>query len=271
MLKPRYLPDPDRLSLLAATILLAYALARFVNMPGRELAIQLPGIYLSVQVNVRTFVALLVAGLTATGADWLFHDHPGLKNRRSTVEHWLLPALTAWVIGLPLLQAPLGPVWWFGFALGGAVLMLVLVAEYITIDPEDVRHPLGAAGLTAVSFALYLALIVALRFAEIRLFLMLPALAFAAGLVSLRTLRLRMPGKWPAVQAGVVAILVAQLGAALHYWPLAPVPYGLAILGPAYAITSLIAGLADGEPLRQAVIEPAIVLVVVLGAAVWLH
>lgn len=65
----RHLPDPDRLSILAATILLAYALASFIDMPGRELSLQLPGVYLEVQFNTRTFVAVLVAGLTATGAD----------------------------------------------------------------------------------------------------------------------------------------------------------------------------------------------------------
>jgi hypothetical protein len=98
VLKHRHLPDPERLSILAATILLAYALARFIDLPGREIAVQLPGIYLSIQINIKTIVALLVAGLTATGADWLLRDHPAIGKARS-FEHWLLPALTAWVIG----------------------------------------------------------------------------------------------------------------------------------------------------------------------------
>lgn len=270
VIKPRYLPDTNRISMLAATILLAYALARFVNLPIRELAIQLPGLYLNVQINVRTFVALLVAGLTAAGADWLLRDHPAFKGK-STIEHWLLPALTALVIGLPLFQLPLGPLWWGGFALGGGLLMLVLVAEYISVDPEDVRQPPAAAGLTAVSFALYLALAVALRFAELRLFLILPALTLAVFLVSLRALNLRLRGQWAFIPAGVVALITGQIVAALHYWPLAPVPYGLALLGPAYALTSLIAGLVEGEPLRQALVEPGVVLVLVWGAALWIR
>ncbi len=267
MLKSRYLPDPERLSVLAATILLAYALARFIDLPSRELAVQLPGLYLSAQVNVRTFVTFLVAGLTATGADWLLRDHPGLGNR-NTIEHWLLPALTAWVIGLPLFQMPLGILWWAGFALGGGLLMFVLVAEFIVVDPDDVRQPPAAAGLTAVSFALYLALCVSLRFAGVRLFLILPALAFTSGLVSLRALHLRLHGQWAPVEAGIVALVLGQIAAALYYWPLSSVAFGLALLGPAYGLTSLIAGLAEGEPVRQALIEPGIVLLVVWGAAI---
>lgn len=149
--------------------------------------------------------------------------------------------------------------------------MLVLVAEYISVDPEDVRQPPAAAGLTAVSFALYLALAVALRFNELRLFLILPALSLAVFLVSLRTLNLRLRGQWAFIPAGVVALITGQLVAALHYWPLSPVSYGLALLGPAYALTSLIAGLAEGDRLRESLIEPGVVLVLVWGAALWIH
>lgn len=270
MLRPRYLPNPDRLSVLAATILLAYALTRFIDLPAREIAVQLPGVYLAYQINVRTIVALLAAGLTASGADWMLQEHPALKNK-GTFEHWLLPALTAWVIGLPLYQLPNGPLWWAGFLIGGVLLMAVLVAEYITVDPDDVRQPAAAAGLTAVSFALFLALAIALRFAGIRLFLIVPALGLAAGLVSLRTLHLRLHGRWAFIEAGIITLITGQIAAALHYLPLAPVPFGLALLGPAYALTSLIANLAEEEPLQQAIIEPGLVLTILLGTALWIH
>ncbi len=264
------MPDAERLSVLAATILLAYALARFVDLPGYKLALQLPGVYLSVEITVRTFVALLVAALTASGADWLLRDHPALGDR-STLEHWLLPALTAWVIGLPLLQMPPGLFWWIGFALGGGLLMLVLVAEYIAIDPEDIRQPAAAASLIAVSFALYLALCFSLRFADWRLFLMVPTLMVTAFLVSLRALHLRLHGQWAFLEAIVIALIIGQMAAAFHYWPLSPVSFGMLLLGPAYGLTSLIAGIKEGGTLRQAIVEPGIILVLVWGAAVWLR
>jgi hypothetical protein len=268
MLRPRHLPDADRLSILAATILLAYATARFVDVPARDLAAQLPGIYLAVEINTRTVVSLLVAGLTATGADWLLRDHPAMRSR-STFQHWLLPALTAWVIGVPLDQLPFGPQWLASFVIGGALLMLVLVAEYIVVDPDDVRHALASAGLTALSFALFLMLAITLRSSGGRLFLILPALTIAAGLVSLRTLNLRLQGRWMFLHALALALIVAQFAASLHYWSIPPIAYGLALLGPAYALTSLVGGLSEGEPLRQAIIEPALVLFFVWGTAIW--
>jgi hypothetical protein len=269
MLKTSHLPKTDQLSFLAATILLAYAVARFIAIPAREVAVQLPGIYLSVTVNVRTIVAFLVVGLTATGANMLFQAHPSYK-RKNALEHWLLPALTAWVIGVPLYNLPLGLQWLASFAVGGALLMLVLVAEYITIDPDDTHYAVAAAGLTAVSFALYLLLAITLRSAGLRLFLILPALTLSAGLVSLRTLHLRLGGRWQFLPTLVLTLINAQLAAAMHYWPISPITYGLILLGPTYALTSLIGSLSEGQYLRRAILEPALVLVVVWGTALWI-
>lgn len=263
------LPNAERLSLLSATILLAYAVGRFIQLPVIDLSTQLPGFYLTFQLKVQTLVAIIVAGLTAAGADWLLRDHPAMR-RRGIFEHWLIPGLMAWAIALPLFQMPLSLLWWVGFAIGGVTLLLVMVAEYIVVDPGDARHPPAAAGLTAVSFALYLVLVVALRFAGLRLFQILPAVALAAALVSLRTLRLRIPGRWSWLEAGLVSLVTMQLAAALHYWPISPIAYGLAILGPGYAITNFLGNIASGEAPRQAVWEPAILLVLIWITAIWM-
>jgi hypothetical protein len=269
VLKPRHLPDIDRLSVLSVTILLAYALARFVDFPERELEFTLLGIYLPVVINVHTFVAFLVAVITATGADWLLRDHPSIGTGIA-IEHWLLPALTAWVIGFPLSQFPLSPLWWAGFVLGGTLLILVLVAEYISVNPDDVRQPAAAAGLIALSFSLYLMLGIAMRFTGARLIFILPAMTMAAFLVSLRTLQLRLHGRWTFIQSGIIAFICAQILTGLHYLPLSPVSFGILLLAPTYCLTSLVANLAEEQPIRRAIVEPAFLFVLFMIAALWL-
>jgi hypothetical protein len=264
------LPNPDRLSVLVATILLAYALAVFIDLPERQVTLRLLGFSLSLELNAQTLMALLVAGLTATGAQWLLRDHPKMSGKRS-LEHWLLPALTAWVISLPLFQLPVGLGWWIGFSLGGLLLVLVLLAEYIVVDPEDIRQPPAAAGLTAISFALYLVLAAALRFAGSRLLFLLIALTLAVSLVSLRTLRLRLHDYWAFIETGVIALVTAQLASALHFWPLSPVSFGLILLGPAYALTNFMGNLAEGQTVRQATLEPIAVLILVWVTAIWIR
>lgn len=261
-----YLPDADRLSILAATILLAYTLARFIQIPTQEIGLQLPGIYLAIKLNIYTFIALIAAGLTATGANSILHTHPLLGSER-TVGHWILPALTAWVIGLPLFQLPLSPLWWLGFTLGGALLIGVLVAEFITVYPDDARFLPASISLISVSFALFLALTIALRIVGTRLLMIVPALAVAAGLVSLRVLHLRQHEKWQYANAAVISLVIGQFASAFHYWPLSPVSYGLVLLGLAYSLTSFLGNLSEGEKIRQAIIEPLFVLFLILIAA----
>jgi hypothetical protein len=270
----RHLPDTERMSVLAATILLAYALTRFVNLPGWTLSARPLGILVTIHINVITMIPILVAGLMAAGTSWLLSDHPALQSqtqRGPGIEHWLLPAVVTWVIGIPLAQAPVGPQWALGLAVGGILLALILTAEYIAIDAEDLRQPLAEAGLTAVSFAAYLMLAIALRAASTRLYLILPALALTAGVISLRTWHLRLGGEWPLIEAGLVIVIVGQVAAALHYWPLPPLSYGLAVLGPAYAMTNLVSNMAQGATFRQALAGPLAVLAISWGAAWWIR
>lgn len=264
-----HLPKAEQLSLVLGAVLLTYALGPFIVFEPLELGVQLPGFYLGLQLRSEMLVAALAGGLAASGTDWLLSDHPAMR-RSLRGEHWLLPALTAWVIGLPLAQMPVSPLRWLVFFVAGGVLVAVWLAEYIAVDPYDGRHPLAVAGLSAMAFALYLVLVAALRSVALRLFVLAPLLGLASGVVALRTLRLRLSPRWPFLEAALIAVIIGQLATALHYWPIGPVAYGLALLGPTYALTILLSNLAIGEPLRQAILEPAFLLALIWGIALWI-
>ena len=83
-------PPANRLSVLLAAILLAYALSQFVNIESHIIPIQFLGVLLPVQIEFNTLVSIAVAGMTATGTDWLLRAHQRLGDK-STVPHWLLP------------------------------------------------------------------------------------------------------------------------------------------------------------------------------------
>ena len=273
----RHLPDFDRISVMTAMILLAYAMARYVNLPSRVLEIYLPGTYLEIEINVNTIVALLVAGLTASGADWSIRRHPALEARR-TVQHWVLPGLTAWVLGVTLNALPSSPLWWFIFTVGGGLLLLVLIAEYVVVDANDPYFPTARAGLTALSFALYLSLAILLRTNETRFLLLLPALSISIGMISLRAIYLRLYNEGLFTQenalravlaAFIVAVVLTQITTALHFWPVTPIVFGLALLGPAYSLTYLMITLTDGRKISKALLEPTLILATIWGMAIW--
>ncbi len=268
--RPGYLPDPNQVGVVTAVVLMSYALMHLVNAPGITLAVQLPGFYFTYPLTLGTAMTLIAAGLTASGVDWLLHNHPGMAGQR-TFEHWLLPTLTAFIIGALLNILPAGPAWWVGFAISAALLAAVLVTEYVALDPGAPLYPLAAAGLIAVSYALFLLLMIALRLGGARVFLILPAVFISAALVTLRTLHLRLTVHWDFQWAVGIGIICMQLAAGLRYWPLSALQFGLLLLSPLYALNALAVRLSEDVPMRSALAEPAIILLGLWVAAILLH
>ena len=268
MTEHRYLPDPTRVSILTATILLAFALTRVVSAPPYEINIPVAKVYFTLSFNLNTLIVLLAAGLTAAGMDWLLRTHPSLE-KGETREHWLLPTVTVLVIGIALYSLPHTTVWWLGFGLGAAILLVVFFAEYVAVDSTDSRYPFATVILTVLTFVTFLILTVALKASNGRLVLLIPALFLGGGLAALRTLHLRLNERWEYAWAIGIAVVTVQLGSALHYLPLTPVRFGLALLGPVYALTILTVSLAEGNPFRRAFVEPAVMLALLWGLMIW--
>ncbi len=262
----RHLPDANRLSVLIAAVLLSYALAQLVETQPFSFPFALFNVQFSLPLNLTVVATLLSVGLTATGMDWLLRGHPHFE-QANTFQHWLVPALTALVIGVLLYNLTSGPGWWLSFALGGVILSLVFLSEYIVLDSSDARYPAASAVLNALSFALFLILTFALHYASARLVLMSLAVFLASGMVTLRALHLRLAGRWEFAWASAIGLICTQFAAALHYWPLTPLQFGLALLAPLYALTGLAINLGEDVSPRRAAIEAGTILAVCWAAA----
>ncbi len=262
----KHLPKLDRISILAATILLIYILARFIRFPAQEYYLPFPGAYLSFNLNINTIVGIFVIGLTSSGVDWLLREHPALESR-FTFQHWLLPTLTAWAIGVALIQQPLGLFWWVGFTLGSSILILVVIAEYVTVDPTDIRRLPASIALTAVAFVLFFVLVFIVRIEGMRLFLIVPTITIAAGLVSLRTLHLQLEGEWALYPTMIVTLITGQITSAIYYLPISPSSFALILVGLTFALTNLASGIHTEKPRGQLLFESVFVLLITWGVA----
>jgi hypothetical protein len=254
-----YLPSTSHIGTLVASILLAFALARLVQSSRFTLVITLPGFYFASPLTLGAAMTLLAAALAATGMDRLIREHPAF-GKRTNIEHLMLPTLTTFIAGTPLALLSNGTDWWISFALSAVLLTGVFMAEYIAIDPSAPLYTITRSGLTALAYALFLILATSLKFSGARMFILIPVLFVAAGLISLRILHLDGTDRWDFPWAIGIGIVCAQLGAGLHYWHLTPIQFGLALTGPLYAATMLSASLTENVPLRRAAIGPAIIV-----------
>ena len=268
MPKKNYLPNIDQLSLLSVVILLAYLLLGIIILPSRGDSTQsLWGIFGS-SVDPNFLYGLIVAGLTAAGTNWLVRGHPLFRDTFS-IQHWLLPALSSWIIGLILFQQPINTIWWLIISIGVPILILIIIAEFVIVDPEGDYHSIAAISLTAISYALFLTLAIIIKGINFKSTVIIPTMAIASGLTSLRTLHLQWEN-WYFAYALIIAIIVGELSSPLYFFDFDPVVFGLLLLGFTYAITSLVSGLLRNRPVRQIILEPIIVLLIVWGIAILL-
>ena len=256
-------PNLDHISILASTILLAYTFAGLINISERVFAAQLPGIYLEIKISTQTIISFLAACLAASGANWLLREHPSGKNKRLAI-HILLPAITAWIIGVPIHQQALGLFWWVGIFLGGGVLILVLIAEFTVVDTStrNLNYVFASTGLTILAYALLFLLTVTLKASQIRLFQLIPPLTLMMFVVSLRILHLRSQGNLAIQEASLITLIFAQILIAAYYLPFSPISFGLFLQGPAYGLNSVFANIGDGKPWKVAMIEPVIAFII---------
>jgi hypothetical protein len=263
------LPSPDRMGMLIASVLLAFALTRLIQTPRLILSLDLPGFYFAFPLTLSTVMTLAAGGLTAAGMDWLIRDHPAFA-KKSTRENIMLPTLTTFVLGTSLALVFESPTWWVGFLFGAILLGIVFTAEYVTINPSASAYPLARAALTALAYALFLILVTSLRYSGVRLFLLIPAVFIVSGLISLRILHLDGTDRWDFPWAIGIGIVCAQIGAGLHYWSLSPVQFGLALMGPLYGLTVLSANLAENVPLQRAIVGPLIIIIAAWASVIFL-
>lgn len=269
--KRSYLPKTDQAGILISSILLTFALTHIVESPRLTLTITLPGFYFAYPLTIGTVMTIFAAALAATGMDWLTRGHSSHPQKQN-VEHILLPTLTTFVLGGALASLPDSTAWWIGFALGASILVCVFLAEYITIDASAPAYAISRAGLTALAYALFLILAASLRFSGARMFLIVPIIFIFSGLISLRIIHLDGTDRWNFPWAVGIGIVCAQISAGLHYWPLLPVQFGLAVTGPLYALTMLSASLTtENIPFRRAVVGPIIVIGLAWASAVFIH
>jgi hypothetical protein len=257
VIEHRHTPDLDRLSVVIALILLAYATTAFVSIPIQTVEWQLPGFLLVANFSFITIVAVVVAVLAGAGTDWLIAAHPH-QPAKTHWHHWMVPALTAAAIGIPLGSIEVGPAWWVVFGLGGLLLSGVLVAEYISVDPLDIRYSFAILGLSSVSYALFLIIVSAIISSGFRLYVLLSAIAPTVFLLTARTLFLRLGGNWHLAWASGITLIMVQLAAALFYLPLRPLQLSLVLLGLLYGLISTAFSIEDNRPVQTIWIEPVI-------------
>ncbi len=266
-----WLPRPWKLGSIAAALVLVSLAVRLFQFPPRVWSLTVLGLVVSVPFTPAGLVALFLVLFTVSGVDWLFQDHPRYGRLPHLWLHTLLPTFTAWTLEMALLFTR-EPTRWWAMLVGGSLLLIgVLMAEYVALDPESPPFVAVQAGLTALGYLLFLMAAMYTRMAGWRLLWAAPTLTLMAGLVSLRLFALYTFGRFVWLETWMVTLLMGQAVLVMHVLALSPLGYGLALVLGLYVLHTVYRGLLEGHTLREALREPMWVALLLVGALLWLE
>jgi hypothetical protein len=215
-------PQPERLSALTALVLLTYGLVKMIVLPVIEAETAFLGLLVSFEFKTQSLMLGLAAALAVAGTDWLLRGEKGSPHRSLYLEHYILPALAAWAVGMIVIRIPEGPYLWLGIILGAAILVAVVSAEFIASFPDDPRYGGVSISLHGLAFFLLAGSFFTTFSLELRALFSIPLLALETFAVSWRLLQLSFPGQRTWSWAALISLLTAQVATGLHYWPLPP-------------------------------------------------
>jgi hypothetical protein len=173
--------------------------------------------------------------------------------------HWIVPGATALALGSLLNRTPFGPLWWLGLGLSAVVLIVVLVAEYILVDPQDAAWNIAALGLTAHTYALALVLFALLHSLSARALISATAAGLIAAALAARLLALKTDAPSTPVYAAVAGLISAETIWALNYWRVPAASAALLALLPFYLAVGVAQQHLTGRLTRRLWLEYLIV------------
>lgn len=255
----------DRASVLATLVVLGLILATLLAFPAWTRDVTVLGSPLTINITQTALIAALLVGITCSGTDTIVRSHPVIRGiqARYTFVTWTLPALTALLAAVLLPQAQSDVYRAAGFVLTGLVLILVISAEYYTVDPTDRRYLAARLSLNAWGYLLALAVFILIYSAKARSLLSATGVTVVATLLALELLRTagRSFGR-TALYAAIAGLITGEIIWAMNYWRIGGMTGGLILLLGFYVATGLANQQLQGRLDRRIVAEYAIVALV---------
>lgn len=237
-------------------------LSLVIKLPSREISLLVFGSELDLVLSGPVQLAIVLTALVCAGVDSIMRAHPRAAQRplAYSATFWVLPGLLT-IIGLRLL---LDLPWW-GYRLAlvgvvGALLAIVVLAQYSAIDPGRANSLSGRLTLNGVAYLSALVLFLALYESHQRSVVSATGTLMVGSLVALELYRGATDSTWRTwLYALLTGALVAELTWALNYCSIGANLGGATLLLAFYLMTGLVQQHLWGRLTRRVVAEYGVI------------
>jgi hypothetical protein len=262
----------ERASVMATLIVLGLILATFLQFPTWTYDLKVLGSPLTISITQTVLIAALLVGITCAGTDAIVRSHPTAQRieARYSFVTWTLPALTVLLATTLLPQAPTQFYQLAGYVLTGLILILVISAEYYTVDPSGSHYLVARLSLNGWAYLLALILFVLIYSAKARSLISATGVTLVSTLLALEFLRSAGRGFGrTALYAAIAGLCTGEIIWAMNYWRISGITGGLILLLGFYVATGLANQQLQDRLSRRVLVEYA--AVALIGLAVLLR
>ncbi|MGD8465848.1 MAG: hypothetical protein PVI09_18455 [Anaerolineae bacterium] len=255
----------ERASVVATLVVLGLILATFLQFPAWSYDLTVLGSPLTVSITQTALIAALLVGITCAGTDSIVRSHPTAKRfeARYSFVTWTLPGLTVLLATVLLPQAPTQLYRVAGYVLTGLLLIVVISAEYYTVDPANRRYLAARLSLNAWAYLVALLLFVLIYSAKARSLISATGVTLVSTLLALEFLRSagRSFGR-TALYAVIAGLCTGEIVWAMNYWRIQGITGGLILMLGFYVATGLANQQLQGKLTQRVLIEYAAVALI---------
>ena len=259
---PTLIPGRQHLSVLVGLVLLSLVLTQFIELPTRPVGIWVLGSPLGFELSGDWLMATLLAGLACTGTDAIVRTHPRARevSLRHTFVYWVQPGLLGLVAARLLAAAPTRAIWLVGLVATGLIFVVVVVAEYTTVDRLAPSFSQARLLLNAMAYALAFALFVIVYQSHGRSLITATTTLVFTFALALDLLWSVGGETWRATAlAAAVGSVLSQCDWAMNYWQIGAWSGGMLLLLIFYVMTGIAAQYLQGRLTRRVLVEFAVV------------
>lgn len=247
---------------------LGLTLSLLLVLPERTYGLNFLGSQADLVLSGPWLFAILLGVMTAAGVEGIMRGHPRvhLSATQYTVILWTLPCIlvAGTALILPLLRDS-GPLALLTIGVASALLALVVLGEYLSVDLQDPLYASARLGLNLAVYLAALALFQTIYALKLRSILSAPLIGVGAALLALELLRASesdVRRTW--LYAATVGLALGEALWALNYWNANALLGGVTLLVLFYLLTGLAQQYLFGKLSWRTIVEFAIVVTVII-------
>ncbi|MGB8646614.1 MAG: hypothetical protein WCF84_15345 [Anaerolineae bacterium] len=254
----------ERLSLLISLFLVGLTLSLLIDLPTRPFEFTFLGSRATLVLSGAWLFGLLLAALSAAGVESIMRSHPHvlMSETQYTAILWVLPCLIAMAAALIIPGIPGSRLYALvGIGIAGALMALVILGEYYTIDFYDSLYSFARLGLNLATYLTALLIFITVYGFRVRSILSAPLISILAGLLALELLRgseADVRRTW--LYAAATGLAMGEAIWAINYWAVSTLVGSVTLLLIFYVITGIFQQHLWGRLRWRILIEFAVVI-----------